>query len=83
MLAELREQRFRVVKHEYPVLDGASPLFTEAERNGYLLDVAYPRLTPAQPGAVVYKEGQRLIDFSRPEARAWWWRSHKQLRDLV
>ena len=82
MLAELREQRFRVVTHEYPVLDEASPLFTEAERNGYLLDVAYPRLTPAQPGAVVYKEGQRLIDFSRPEARAWWWRSHKQLRDL-
>ena len=82
MLAEFREQHFRIITHEYPVLHEASPLFTEAQSKGYLLDVAYPRLTPAQPGAVVYKEGQRLIDFSRPEARVWWWRSHRQLRDL-
>jgi alpha-glucosidase (family GH31 glycosyl hydrolase) len=82
VLSELRDQHFRVITHEYPVLHEASPLFAEAERNGYLLDVAYPRLKPAYPGAVVYKEGQRLIDFSQPEARAWWWRSHQHLRDL-
>jgi alpha-glucosidase (family GH31 glycosyl hydrolase) len=47
-----------------------------------LLDVAYPRLAPAHPGAVNYKEGQRLLDFSRAEVRAWWWRAHRHLLDI-
>ncbi|MBI3514154.1 MAG: glycoside hydrolase family 31 protein [Proteobacteria bacterium] len=81
MLAAFRDQHFHVITHEYPVLHEASGLYDEADANGYLLDVAYPRLTPAHPGAVVYKEGQRLIDFSQPAARAWWWQSHKHLRD--
>ncbi len=61
------------------MLHEASPLFAEAERKGYLLDVAYPQLAPPHPGAVVYKEGQRLIDFSRPEVRSWWWQAHRHL----
>jgi alpha-glucosidase (family GH31 glycosyl hydrolase) len=82
ILAGFRDQHFRVITHEYPVLHEGSPLFAEAERNGYLLEVAYPRLTPAHPGSVNYKQGQRLLDFSRPEVRAWWWRAHRHLVDL-
>jgi alpha-glucosidase len=87
ILAGFRDRHFRVVTHEYPVLHAGSPLFAEAETKGYLLDVAYPRLAPAHAGtgkhgAVNYKEGQRLLDFSRPEVRAWWWRAHRHLLDL-
>jgi alpha-glucosidase (family GH31 glycosyl hydrolase) len=82
MLSDFRDQHFQVVTHEYPVLHETSPFFAEAERNGYLLDVAYPRLAPPHPGAVVYKDGQRLIDFSQSEARSWWWQSHRHLVEL-
>ncbi len=81
-LSGFREQHFQVITHEYPVLHEASPLFAEAERNGYLLDAAYPRLASPYPGAAVYKDGQRLIDFSRHEARSWWWQSHRHLVGL-
>jgi alpha-glucosidase len=82
ILADFRDQNFRIITHEYPVLHEASPLFGEAESNAYLLDVAYPHLKPTYPGAVVYKEGQRLIDFAKEGARTWWWRAHQHLRDL-
>ncbi len=82
MLAGFREQNFHVITHEYPVLHPDSPLFAEAERSGYLLDVAYPRLAPVHLGAASYKEGQRLLDFSRPEVHTWWWQAHRHLRDL-
>ena len=82
MLRDFQDQNFRVITHEYPVLHEASPLFAEAEANGYLLDVAYPRLLPQQPNAPIYKDGQRLIDFSQPEARSWWWQAHRHLADL-
>lgn len=29
-----------------------------------------------------FNEGQRLIDFSQPEARTWWWDEHRHLVDL-
>jgi hypothetical protein len=76
VLAGFRDRHFRVVTHEYLVLHSGSPLFAEAETNGCLPDVAYPRLASAHPGAVNYKEGQRLLDFSRQEVGAWWWRAH-------
>ena len=82
LLSELRDQHFRVITHEYPVLHESSPLFADAETNGYLLDAAYPRLLPPQPNAPVYKDGQRLVDFSQSEARSWWWRAHRHLVDL-
>jgi alpha-glucosidase (family GH31 glycosyl hydrolase) len=82
ILGEFGEEHFRIITHEYPVLHEASPLYAEAQANGYLLDAAYPRLLPQQPTAPVYKDGQRLIDFSKPEARSWWWRAHRPLADL-
>lgn len=82
LIGDLRDQHFRVLLHEYPVLHEDSPLFPEAERKGYLLDHAYPRLraTPERP--VTYKEGQRFLDFSCPKARAWWWDHHRKLVEL-
>lgn len=82
MLSAFHDQHFHIVMHEYPVLHEDSPLFADAEHAGYLLDVAYPRLTQTDPAVVDYKEGQQLVDFSQPEARAWWWRSHQHLGDL-
>jgi alpha-glucosidase (family GH31 glycosyl hydrolase) len=37
---------------------------------------------PGRPRATNYKEGQRYLDFSRTETRAWWWRQHRHLVDL-
>lgn len=82
LLAAFRDKHFHVITHEYPVLHHDSPLFDEAQRAGYLLDVAYPRQIQTDPAVAIYKEGQLLIDFSQPEARAWWWRSHRHLRDV-
>ncbi len=82
LLRAFRDQHFQVITHEYPVLHADSPLHPEAEANGYLLDTAYPRLLPDQPLAPVYKDGQRLIDFSQPDTRSWWWQAHKPLREF-
>ena len=77
LLAEMREQHFEVITHEYPVLHEESPLFAAAEARGYLLDAGYER---ASPTGANYRQGQRYVDFSDPGARAWWWSAH---RDLV
>jgi alpha-glucosidase len=82
ILGDFRRQNFHVVSHEYPVLHPASPLYAEAEREGYLLDCAYPMFPPTRPRATNYKEGQRYLDFSRDDVRAWWWRQHRHLVDL-
>jgi alpha-glucosidase len=82
ILGDFQRQHFHVISHEYPVLHPRSPLFAEAERAGYLLESAYPVNPAGRPRATNYKEGQRYIDFSRPEARAWWWRQHRHLVDL-
>jgi len=81
-LGSLRAQSFRLFSHEYPVLHPRSPLFAEAERQGYLLDHGYPDLSAGRGSAAVYKEGQRFLDFSRPEVRAWWWDCHRPLAEL-
>jgi alpha-glucosidase (family GH31 glycosyl hydrolase) len=80
VLGTLHARHFHTMSHEYPVVHECSPLYGEANARGYLLDHAYIRQRPVEPGAVTYKEGQRFIDFSRPEVRTWWWDAH---RDLV
>jgi alpha-glucosidase (family GH31 glycosyl hydrolase) len=52
---------------------------SDGAARGYLLDHAYSRQMPTTPDAVIYKEGQRFIDFSRAEVRAWWWDAHRPL----
>ncbi len=80
VLGALHDMHLRTFSHEYPVLHENSPLHADAAARGYLLEHAYARLQPPRPDAAVFKEGQRFIDFSRPEVRAWWWDAH---RDLV
>ena len=80
-LAALRDHNFHLTTHEYPVVHGRSPAYTEAKAKGYLLDAGYAD-KPTDPSVVNYKEGQRYIDFSRPEARAWWWEQHRHLVKL-
>jgi alpha-glucosidase (family GH31 glycosyl hydrolase) len=82
LIGEFRRQHFHVVSHEYPVLHAGSPLHAEAAQNGYLLDAGYPMLPPGRPRATNYKEGQLYLDFSRADAREWWWRQHRHLVDL-
>ena len=80
LLRDLRAQQFHAIAHEYPVLRRDSPLYAEAEASGFLLDFAYPDISEENRTPTTYMTGQRFIDFSRPEARAWWWAQH---RDLV
>jgi alpha-glucosidase (family GH31 glycosyl hydrolase) len=80
LLSELRAQQFHAITHEYPVLRRESPLYAEAEASGFLLDFAYPDTPDEDRTPTTYMTGQRFIDFSQPEARAWWWAQH---RDLV
>lgn len=79
LLAEMRALGFRVFAHEYPALHRDSPLHAEAAANGYLLGYGYPDQRPHPPGSTNYREGQRFIDFSDPEARRWWWDAHRPL----
>jgi len=80
--ARLRAQHFHAVTHEYPVLHPASPLYPEAVTQGYLLDAGYPEAAAAERPTDNYREGQRYLDFSRPDVRAWWWRQHRPLAAL-
>jgi alpha-glucosidase len=82
VLEEARGQHFEVITHEYPVLHERSPLFGEAEARGFLLTSGYERASAATRGPANYREGQRLIDFSNPAARAWWWEAHRSLVKL-
>jgi alpha-glucosidase (family GH31 glycosyl hydrolase) len=77
LLGEMRAQHFEFITHEYPVLHELSPLFAETEARGYLLTTGYER---GAGGVANYRDGQRHLDFSNPDARAWWWAAH---RDLV
>ncbi|MDB5059299.1 MAG: Alpha-glucosidase [Chloroflexi bacterium] len=82
LLEELGEQGFHLVTHEYPVVHEDSPLFAEARELGYLLDEGYERVVPATHPNTNFYEGQRYIDFSKAEARAWWWARHHDLTKL-
>lgn len=79
VLDEARRAHFEVITHEYPVLHEQSPLFADAEARGFLLASGYERATAATRGPANYREGQRHIDFSNPDARTWWWAAHRPL----
>jgi alpha-glucosidase (family GH31 glycosyl hydrolase) len=76
LLADARARYFEVITHEYPVLHEESPLFAEAAARGYLLAEGYER---GDGAGANYRQGQRYIDFSNPDAAAWWWSAHGEL----
>ena len=76
LLGGARAQHFEAITHEYPVLHEESPLFSEAQARGYLIDAGYER--GAGAGAN-YRQGQRYLDFSDPTVGAWWWKAHREL----
>ena len=77
--AAFRKQSFHVVTHEYPAIHPDSALFAEAKKRGFLLDDGYSQVTSTVRPSTSYYEGQRFIDFAKPEAGAWWWGEHRQL----
>jgi alpha-glucosidase (family GH31 glycosyl hydrolase) len=79
LVAELKQAGLRVLTHEYPVLHEDSPLHREAVERGCLLDDAYPRPAADDRSPTTYHDGQRYVDFSRPEVGAWWWDRHEAL----
>jgi alpha-glucosidase (family GH31 glycosyl hydrolase) len=76
LLGEARAQHFEAITHEYPVLHEESPLFSEAQARGYLIDAGYERGGGAGAN---YRQGQRYLDFSDPTVGAWWWKAHREL----
>lgn len=79
LVAELKQAGLRVLTHEYPVLHEASQLHPEAVERRYLLDDAYARPAADDRSPTTYHDGQRYLDFSRPEVGAWWWDRHEAL----
>ncbi|MFC7404677.1 TIM-barrel domain-containing protein [Georgenia alba] len=80
-VAALEALGCRLSLWELPYLDPASPVYAEAEERGYLVRttvgaVAHVRRTPTPDG-----RDRALIDFTDPEARAWWQHSHDPFLD--
>jgi alpha-D-xyloside xylohydrolase len=89
VLAELKALDFRVCVWEYPLVSVESPLFAEMARKGWLLtdtrsgEVARYRWDPEPFGAVLTPLPESgLVDFTHPDAFAWWRDRHRELFDI-
>src|SRR6266850_916440 len=69
----------RTIREKRIPCDALIYLSTYGEARGYLLSTGYERRTG---GAANYRQGQRHLDFSNPEVRAWWWAAHRALVGL-
>ncbi len=79
LVDRLHARDLHVVTHEYPVLHAASPCHAEAAAKHYLAAEGYPEVAPAERTATSYHDGQRYLDFARPEVGDWWWDRHAAL----
>lgn len=78
---DLADLGLRLSVWELPYLDPASPLFDEAEREGYLVRRTDGTLagivkTPTPDGRM-----RALIDFTNPTAKRWWQEKHRAFLD--
>ena len=78
---DLAELGLRLSVWELPYLDPASPIFEEAEREGYLVrrtdgSLAAIQKTPTPDGRM-----RALIDFTNPAAKRWWQQMHQDFLD--
>ncbi|MEO5744176.1 MAG: glycoside hydrolase family 31 protein, partial [Terracoccus sp.] len=78
---DLAEHGIRLSVWELPYLDPVSPIFEEAEREGYLVRCTDGSLagivkTPTPDGRM-----RALIDFTNPRARRWWQEMHRAFLD--
>ena len=88
VIDELKSMGFRICIWEYPMVSVNNPLFAEMESKGWLLKDAQGKtyryhwdmepfgkvLTPLPPSGIV--------DFTHPDAYAYWHGRHKELFDL-
>jgi alpha-D-xyloside xylohydrolase len=78
---DLGDLGLRLSVWELPYLDPTSPIFEEAEREGYLVrrtdgSLAGIQKTPTPDGRM-----RALIDFTNPAAKRWWQQMHRDFLD--
>jgi len=78
---DLADLDIRLSVWELPYLDPASPIFEEAEREGYLVrrldgSLASIQKTPTPDGRM-----RALVDFTNPAAKRWWQEMHRDFLD--
>ncbi len=85
----LKALNFRICVWEYPLISTRNPLFAEAERRGWLLrdrrdGRAYRYRWDTEPfGAMLTPLPESgLLDFTNPEAYAYWRDRHRELFEL-
>lgn len=85
----LREMGFRICVWEYPLISVENPVFDELAAKGWLLrdartGEAYRYAWDPEPfGAVLTPLPESgLLDFTHPEAYAWWRDRHRELFEL-
>jgi alpha-D-xyloside xylohydrolase len=80
-VAALREKGVRLSVWELPYLDPASPRFAEAEERGYLVRLTDGSLAGIQKTPTPDGRMRALIDFTNPDAVAWWQGMHEAFLD--
>jgi alpha-D-xyloside xylohydrolase len=77
----LAEQGVRLSVWELPYLDPASPRFAEAQEKGYLVRRTDGSLASIQKTPTPDGRTRALIDFTNPDAVAWWQGMHEAFLD--